>query len=197
METAILLWILAAVLVLVGMAGLFFPAVPGAIVLFAGLAVAAWADNFFYVGWKTLTLLGVLALFVAGMPYPLAALVGASLLVLVGRVPPRLVFAEVDWTLLLFFAGLFIVMGAFEKAGYAARLLAWSHPWFAGGGTPALLGLAASLIAVKEALDLEWMQTIIVVVMGGVIIFIVAAIGAAIVAALGYAAGAARGALGS
>jgi Na+/H+ antiporter NhaD/arsenite permease-like protein len=88
-------------------------------------------------------LLLTLGLFAAGMPYPLSALVGASLLVLVGRVPPRRVFAEVDWTLLLFFAGLFIVMGAFEKAGYAARLLDALHPWFAGQGTPALLGLAA------------------------------------------------------
>jgi Na+/H+ antiporter NhaD/arsenite permease-like protein len=84
----------------------------------------------------------VLGLFIAGMPYPLAALLGASLLVLAGRVPPRKVFEQVDWTLLLFFAGLFIVMGAFEKAGYVATLLAWAQPWFAGGGVGSLLGLA-------------------------------------------------------
>jgi uncharacterized protein YqgC (DUF456 family) len=58
----VVLWILAAILVLVGLAGLFLPAIPGAVVLFAGLAVAAWADNFVYVGWGTLTVLGVLAL---------------------------------------------------------------------------------------------------------------------------------------
>ncbi len=92
---------------------------------------------------KALAVLGlVLALFVAGMPYPLAALVGAAVLVLAGRVPPRLVFAEVDWTLLLFFAGLFVVMGAFEKAGYVAHLLAWARPWFAGRDAVSLLGLA-------------------------------------------------------
>jgi Na+/H+ antiporter NhaD/arsenite permease-like protein len=92
---------------------------------------------------KALAVLGLtLALFVAGVAYPLAALVGASLLVLLGGVPPRQVFVKVDWTLLLFFAGLFIVMGAFEKAGYVARLLDWTQPWFAGGGVPALLGLA-------------------------------------------------------
>ena len=92
---------------------------------------------------KALAVLGlVLTLFVAGTPYPLAALVGAAVLVLIGRVPPRLVLAEVDWTLLLFFAGLFVVMGAFEKAGYVAHLLAWTHPWFAGRDALSLLGLA-------------------------------------------------------
>jgi Na+/H+ antiporter NhaD/arsenite permease-like protein len=92
---------------------------------------------------KTLAALGLtLALFIAGVSYPLAALVGASLLVLIGGVPPRAVFAEVDWTLLLFFAGLFVVMGAFEKAGYVAHLIAWARPWFAGGGLGAMLGLA-------------------------------------------------------
>ena len=93
---------------------------------------------------KALAALGLtLGLFVAGVAYPLAALLGASLLVLAGGVPPRKVFMEVDWTLLLFFAGLFIVMGAFEKAGYVTSLLAATRPWFAGGDAGALLGLAA------------------------------------------------------
>ncbi|BAV34969.1 membrane protein [Sulfuricaulis limicola] len=62
MELSILLWVLAALLVLAGFAGLFLPMLPGAVLLFAGLAVAAWADDFVYVGWGTLTALGVLAL---------------------------------------------------------------------------------------------------------------------------------------
>jgi uncharacterized protein YqgC (DUF456 family) len=62
METALLLWLLAIVLVVVGIAGLVLPAMPGAPVLFAGLLVAAWADNFAYVGWRTLVILGILAL---------------------------------------------------------------------------------------------------------------------------------------
>jgi uncharacterized protein YqgC (DUF456 family) len=61
MEMTVLLWILAAVLVTVGMAGLFLPAIPGALMLFAGLVIAAWADDFTYAGVKTLTALGVLA----------------------------------------------------------------------------------------------------------------------------------------
>ena len=62
MEIALLLWLLAIVLVVVGIAGLVLPALPGAPLLFAGLWLAAWADNFMYVGWGTLVTLGVLAL---------------------------------------------------------------------------------------------------------------------------------------
>jgi Na+/H+ antiporter NhaD/arsenite permease-like protein len=74
-----------------------------------------------------------LGLFMAGMDYPLAALVGASLIVITGGVQPRRVFTRVDWNVLLFFAGLFIVMGAFEKAGYVDWLLEAVEPAFAQG----------------------------------------------------------------
>jgi Na+/H+ antiporter NhaD/arsenite permease-like protein len=84
---------------------------------------------------KTLAALALtFALFVTGLAYPLAALVGASLIVVIGGVRPRRVFMGVDWNVLLFFAGLFIVMGAFEKAGYVARLLDAMEPAFAGSG---------------------------------------------------------------
>jgi len=42
MLTTIALWALAALLVIVGFAGLLLPALPGAPLLFAGLFVAAW-----------------------------------------------------------------------------------------------------------------------------------------------------------
>ncbi len=61
MDTTILLWILAALLVIAGIAGLVLPALPGAPLLFAGLVVAAWAEDFAYVGTGTIVLLAVLA----------------------------------------------------------------------------------------------------------------------------------------
>jgi len=67
-----LLWILSSVLILAGLAGLVLPALPGAPLLFLGLLAAAWAENFAYIGWGTLTVLGGLAVvtyvvdFVAG-----------------------------------------------------------------------------------------------------------------------------------
>jgi hypothetical protein len=56
----ILLWIFAAVLVVIGLGGILLPALPGTVLIFAGLLLAAWADGFTRVGAGTLTLIGVL-----------------------------------------------------------------------------------------------------------------------------------------
>jgi uncharacterized protein YqgC (DUF456 family) len=58
----LLLWILAGILVLVGVAGTVLPALPGPVLVFAGLLVGAWADGFERVGGVTL---GVLAFLTA------------------------------------------------------------------------------------------------------------------------------------
>ncbi|MBU2642408.1 MAG: DUF456 domain-containing protein [Gammaproteobacteria bacterium] len=72
-----LLWLLAALLIAAGFAGLILPAVPGIPLVFAGLVLLAWAENFAYVGWLTLTVLGGLALVSVGVDF-LAAALGAK-----------------------------------------------------------------------------------------------------------------------
>lgn len=62
------------------------------------------------------TLLLLIAL-IGGMPIPLAALGSASLLLITRRIKPERVFREIDWGLLVFFAGLFVVTGAVERSG--------------------------------------------------------------------------------
>ena len=59
----ILLWLLAIILICGGLVGLVFPALPGAPVLYAGLFVAAWAEDFAYVGAKTLIVLAIMTIF--------------------------------------------------------------------------------------------------------------------------------------
>ena len=59
MDTAPLLWILATLLIVAGLVGTVLPALPGVTLVFAGLFVAAWADDFTRVGWVTLVVLGV------------------------------------------------------------------------------------------------------------------------------------------
>lgn len=59
--TPTLLWIFAVLLGVVGLLGLVLPVLPGAPILFAGLLLAAWADDFAYVGTQTLILLGAMA----------------------------------------------------------------------------------------------------------------------------------------
>ncbi|HEX7080070.1 MAG TPA: DUF456 family protein [Gammaproteobacteria bacterium] len=61
MLTTTLLWLLAVVLIVGGLAGLVLPALPGPVLLFAGFVVGAWAEDFQYIGAGTLVLLGVLA----------------------------------------------------------------------------------------------------------------------------------------
>jgi len=56
-----LLWVLAFALIVIGAAGLVLPALPGPPLLFAGLCVAAWAEDFAYVGTGTLIGLGIMA----------------------------------------------------------------------------------------------------------------------------------------
>ena len=62
MVIEVLLWILAVIMVAAGMAGLVFPALPGAPILFVGLVIAAWAEGFEHISTGTLIVLGVMAL---------------------------------------------------------------------------------------------------------------------------------------
>ena len=59
---AILLWTLAAVMVIVGVIGVVMPALPGHMLIFAGLLVGAWAEGFTRVGVWTMVVLGLIAL---------------------------------------------------------------------------------------------------------------------------------------
>ncbi|HTW74392.1 MAG TPA: DUF456 family protein [Steroidobacteraceae bacterium] len=54
-------WLVAALLMLIGVIGSFIPAIPGVIPLFGGMLLAAWIDGFRRIGWVTLTILGTLA----------------------------------------------------------------------------------------------------------------------------------------
>lgn len=66
---------------------------------------------------------GMLIGFVAGAPIPLCALAAAALHMVSRHREPEQMLAEVDWSLLVFFCGLFIVTGAVEQSG-------WSHTLF-------------------------------------------------------------------
>jgi uncharacterized protein len=57
----VLLWVVALMMIVTGLLGLVLPALPGPLLLFAGLLVAAWAEQFAYVGPGTLIGLGVMA----------------------------------------------------------------------------------------------------------------------------------------
>lgn len=71
----------------------------------------------------------VLAGFLAGFPPPLVAAVGAAVMLMSRRHEPRQVYDEVDWGLLVFFVGLFLIVGAAENVGLTAQLLDFGERW--------------------------------------------------------------------
>jgi len=69
----------------------------------------------------------VLAGFLAGFPPPLVAAVGAAIMLITRTRDPHLVYEEVDWGLLVFFIGLFLIVGGAENAGLTERLLGFGE----------------------------------------------------------------------
>lgn len=58
-----------------------------------------------------------------GLGIPVIALLGASLILIFGRIKPSKIIRQVDWVLLLFFASLFIVVHGVEKVGLMGTLI--------------------------------------------------------------------------
>jgi Na+/H+ antiporter NhaD/arsenite permease-like protein len=72
---------------------------------------------------KTLVVIaGLMVAFVAGAPIALAAFIAANVLLITRRHQPQTVFAEFDWSLLIFFGALFVVSGSLETSGV-------THTW--------------------------------------------------------------------
>ena len=71
----------------------------------------------------------VLAGFLVGVPPAMVAAVGGALLLITRTVEPRKVYDEIDWGLLVFFLGLFIIVGGAERAGLTASLLRPITAW--------------------------------------------------------------------
>ena len=76
MEIA-LLWILTATLILLGLAGTVLPMLPGTVLVWAGIVLGAWIDDFTRVGMTTVVAVSVLAVLAWGLDY-VAGLMGAK-----------------------------------------------------------------------------------------------------------------------
>jgi Na+/H+ antiporter NhaD/arsenite permease-like protein len=78
------------------------------------------------------TLIVVLALIIAlfaGAPPSEAAVVAGGILLLLGRLKPGRFYGEIDWPLLLMFAGLFIVVAGVQAAFFGPRIVAVAQTW--------------------------------------------------------------------
>ena len=73
--------------------------------------------------WKSLAVsAGMIVFFFAGWPVPKVALMAGALLLVTRRVKPERVYREIDWSLLVLFIGLFIVVAGVEKTSLPGDL---------------------------------------------------------------------------
>ena len=93
--------------------------------------------------WKSsFVTLGTIALFFAGKPIAPVAL-GAAGVLMLDRIRPQKVYRAIDWPLLILFAGLFVVVHAFE----ANVVRAWGlDRWYALQRSPVVLVSALSVV---------------------------------------------------
>jgi Na+/H+ antiporter NhaD/arsenite permease-like protein len=74
-------------------------------------------------------LAAVLVAFLFGVVPALAASIGAALLLITRSVEPKRVYADIDWGLLVFFVGLFVIVAGAERAGLTMALLEPLSRW--------------------------------------------------------------------
>ena len=67
--------------------------------------------------------------FFAGVDPALMAALGAATLLITRTLEPQKLYKEVDWGLLVFFVGLFLIVGGAENAGITNKLLEVAHHW--------------------------------------------------------------------
>jgi Na+/H+ antiporter NhaD/arsenite permease-like protein len=77
--------------------------------------------------WKSIAAsLGMIVMFFAGWPVPKVAVVTGALLLITRRVDPEKIYRGIDWSLLVMFVGLFVVIAGVEKTSYEADLAAFA-----------------------------------------------------------------------
>lgn len=112
MDLNILWWILAGLLVIGGLAGTVFPALPGVPMVFGGLVLAAWATDFEPAGLGTMVVLGALTALAWLIDF-LAAALGAKRL----GASPRAFWGALFGAIIGMFFGLAgILLGPFVGA---------------------------------------------------------------------------------
>ena len=88
MESTVLLWVLSVALIVVGLAGTVLPVLPGTVLVWGGIVLGAWIDDFTRVSIATVAVISVLGLLAWGLDYAAGLLgarrAGASRLALAG-----------------------------------------------------------------------------------------------------------------
>ena len=104
--------------------------------------------------------IALLAGFLGGLPPAPVASVGAAVILMHPRYPSKHVYEEVDWSLLVFFIGLFLIVGGAEQSGIARGLLSAAERfdlqnlWIFTGAVVFLSNIVSNVPAVMLLKDL-------------------------------------------
>jgi Na+/H+ antiporter NhaD/arsenite permease-like protein len=105
--------------------------------------------------WKSIAVsIGLIAFFFAGWPVPKVAIVAGAILLITRRVNPEKVYRRIDWSLLVMFAGLFVVIAGLEKTQieqdlkHFAATLHLENPFALSGFSAALSNMVSNVPAV-------------------------------------------------
>jgi len=149
----ILLWVLVLALVVAGIVGLVLPMLPGAPLLFVGLLIAAWIEDFAYVGPWTLSVLAFMAVLTYVVDFGAGALGAKGF----GATKYAMFGAFVGAFIGIFFGLPGIILGTFLGA-VSGDLLANRGLREAGiAGLGATIGLAVG-VAAKMALAVSMLS---------------------------------------
>jgi Na+/H+ antiporter NhaD/arsenite permease-like protein len=94
-----------------------------------------------------------LAGFLSGFNLAWTALFAAALLMAVAGRAPRQALARVDWPLLLFFAGLFVVVAGVGRSGLAERLYQAFAPWLGATTERQLMGFSFFTVLASQVVS--------------------------------------------
>ena len=80
--------------------------------------------------WKTSAVMALVVVgFFAGVPPAMISALGAAVLLIERTLEPRRLYEQIDWGLLVFFIGLFLIVGGAENAGLTNHLLIFATHW--------------------------------------------------------------------
>lgn len=144
MDTQLVLYVVSALLILVGLAGTVLPALPGLPLMFVGMLLAAWTDGFTQIGGWTIAILAVFTLISIGVDVAATTMgaqrVGASKLAMLGAALGTL-FGGILFSIPGLIIGPFI--GA--MAGELIHGKEWQHASKIGFGTWVGLAIGTAL----------------------------------------------------
>jgi uncharacterized protein YqgC (DUF456 family) len=138
-----LLWVLCAVLMVLGLAGTVLPVLPGTLLVWAGIVLGAWIDDFARISMTTLAVITVLAVLAWALDYA-AGWMGAQR---AGASKQALVGAAVGTVLGLFMGVVGVLFMPLVGAALGEYLARKDHGRAAKVGVATWVGIVVGLVA--------------------------------------------------